>query len=166
MRRLFTFLVVTAVLAPMLALTPAPAGAAGVPLTCNVAATTTIVRNQVTGRYIWTINGKGTCTDSQSTYFADVLASGNSDGLGACTDSDVRNLDLNTTLTLVSSTTGQSQAILLNFGAPSTTYPVTTPFFVSRGGSVVGGGTLFTHIFLACPPLGTPSTAIYFELTR
>ena len=165
MRRLGIFLVVAAVLAPITALSPLPAGAAGL-LSCNAAANTTVVLDETTGLHEWTIVGKGTCTDNKSTYFMDLSASGTSDGLGVCTQSDVGNLDLDTVLTLVSTTTGQSQTMPLNLGAASSTYPVTTPFAVTRAGAPVGGGTLFTHIFLACPPLGTPSTTMYFEIIR
>jgi len=164
MRRIWAVLLVAATVATFLVVTK-PADAA-VPQSCNLAATTTIVRNQVTTKYVWTIAGKGTCTDSNSTYLADLSASGTSDTLGICTDSDVKNLDLNAVLTTTSTTTGIAKATTLNIGAPTTTYPVTTPFVAKSAGAVVGGGTIFTHVFLACPPLGTPSTAIYLELAR
>jgi hypothetical protein len=47
-----------------------------------------------------------------------------------------------------------------SWGAPKTNFPETTPFSVVRGGTVVGGGTIYTHIYAHCPPTGTPSAFV------
>lgn len=39
-------------------------------------------------------------------------------------------------------------------------FPETTPFQITRNGSVVGSGTIYTHIYAHCPPTGTPSAFV------
>ena len=143
--------------------TPGPTSAAGL-LTCDAAASTRIEADAASGLHRWDIVGQGVCSTNSSTYLLDLTAVGTSDGLGLCTTSDVGDLDLEAEIALVSATTGHREVAIVTFGAPSTTYPVTTPFVATRDGRTVGVGTIFTRIFLACPPAGSPSTRIVMEI--
>ena len=161
MRKLGAVAVGASLLIVLGGVAPAPTGAAGL-LTCDAAASTYI--EPESGLHHWTIEGQGICSTNSSTYFLDLSAVGTSEGLGLCTSSDVGNLDLDAEITLVSATTGHREVATVKLGAPSTTYPVTTPFVATRDGKTVGAGTIFTRIFLACPPAGSPSTRITMEI--
>jgi hypothetical protein len=101
----------------------------------------------------WTIVGSGSC----NTYALSFTATGTSQGLGNCGSDGapliVQDLDLVVTGTLTSSnpTDPAVIGILQHWTAPVTTYPLGTPFLVTRNtGEVFGGGVFWNHIYLNC----------------
>jgi len=117
----------------------------------------------------WSINLSGiTCTISPETLGGRAVGRGASQNLGLCPTPPstpngsltVDNLSINVTETLLGSIDNKTYSISENWGAPKTSFPETTPFSVTRGGTVVGGGTLYTHIYAHCPPTGTPSAYV------
>jgi len=101
----------------------------------------------------WTIAGSGSC----NTYALSFTATGTSQGLGKCGNDGlpflVQDLDLVVTGTLTSSnpTDPAVIGILQHWTAPVTTYPLGTPFLVTRNtGEVFGAGVFWNHIYLNC----------------
>ena len=135
----------------------------GAPLTCTLAAATTTVKT-VGSIYNWTINGAGSCINPATTSTAVLTVTGSSQGLGACDGGPVGNLELSGVLTLTSTNTGLIRAIPVRLFSPITTYPVVTAFLIQTPTGFAGAGTLFTHIFLACPPLGAPASTVVMEI--
>ena len=113
-----------------------------------------------TDTWAWSVSGIASCNDqSNGQYQVTFTGAGHSTGLGLCSsDGTVSNLSLAMDLTLYSVDTGLAKDVKETWGAPSTTFPETTPFLVTQNGNQVGQGTLFTHIFDHCPPGGTSST--------
>ena len=136
----------------------APAASAGTKdLICTTGANLQLI-NDIGNHWLWTLNGAGECTAPDSTYQAQIVGTGTSVGLGLCDASlVVTNLSIDVTLTLTSFTTGVVSTRLEKFSSPITTFPIATPFIVTGPGNIVGAGNLDTHIFLHCPPGGTPS---------
>jgi len=114
----------------------------------------------------WQSSGIASCgSGGQSQYEATFTAAGKSTGLGLCSpEGTVTNLALQVDMTFFKIDTGTPISIHEVWGADTTTFPETTPFLITRSGSQIGQGTLFTHIFDRCPPDGTPSTV--FEWTQ
>lgn len=141
------------------------ASAAGAgPITCTSSAAS---HYQYIGpTVVWTIAGRGSCVGSgQGTYFVDYTGTGTSTGHGACSSDNptVTDLDLKVAGTLTKTDTLQTKALLQSWTAPVTTFPVTTPFTVNQGGSPIGVGVAFTHIFFVCPPGGSDVATIVFD---
>ena len=134
------------------------------PMLCTIAAATNIQKNPVNGKYDWAIEGGGQCVNPQSASVAHLTAVGSSVGLGLCDGLVVKNFLLNAVLELTSANTGVTTSQQMRFVSPLSTYPVATPFLVRQNGALTGAGALSTHIFLACPPLGTPSTELVFTV--
>jgi len=139
---------------------PARAATGGTPITCTLAGTTSIVKNAT--NYSWTTHGIGSCINPGATQFAELDLAGTSDSLGLCDGPDgvLSNLDLNAVLKITNTITNNTRAITFKFTNPLTVYPAATPFEITHDGKVAGAGALFNHIFLACPPAGTPSTQV------
>ena len=150
-----------AALALAMAIVPISTGiaAAGVlpptPITCTAAGT--VLFSNGTQNTTWTIVGKGSCENNESTYFLDFTGTGTSDTLGICDIQEgvpepiVTNLDIHVLGTLTDPTTLIPQAINQHWVAPLTTYPVVTPFLVQNtSGGISGAGAFFNHIFLMC----------------
>jgi hypothetical protein len=120
------------------------------------------------GAWNWSLNGLGRCVNFLAgAYEVDIEGSGTSDSFGLCAprrgiDPDgvhglmVRNLRLDVEVTLLNLKTGVVRQINETWGAPITTFPVATPFSIGGTGAP-GSGSIFTRIFLACPPAGSPA---------
>ena len=134
------------------------------PLVCTIAAASNIQKNPLNNNYTWAIDGAGQCVNPATTSVAHLTAAGSSVGLGLCDGGLVQNLNLNVVLTLTSTNTGLVTTSNMKFVSPISTYPVVTPFLVRSNGAITGAGALSNHIFLACPPLGTPSTEVVFAV--
>ncbi|HJR19041.1 MAG TPA: hypothetical protein VJ922_04920 [Actinomycetota bacterium] len=145
-------------------------------IVCNAAAIVTIIPNPPgPGANQWSIVAKGSCAgDFQGTYMADVTGVGTSSTLGLCDGVDanptMQDFELSMTVALTSTSTGLTKLLTETWSAPLTTFPITTPFLISDGGSMsdndfVGAGNLLTHIFGNCPPGGTPSGQIAWART-
>jgi hypothetical protein len=143
-----------------------PAGAQTGTMECTGSGTVQLASG--TGSAVsWTVDLTGvSCVSSDETLGGTVGGTGTSDGLGLCpaAPSDptvpltVDNLRINATENL----SGGLGGVTVNdtWTAPLTTFPITTPFLIERGGSLVGAGTIFTHIYAQCPPAGTPSAFV------
>ena len=119
------------------------------------------------GAWNWSLNGLGLCVNFLAgAYEVDIEGSGTSDSIGLCAprrgiDPDgvhglvVRNLRLDVLVTLLNLKTGVVRQINETWGSPITTFPVATPFFIGGIGAP-GLGSIFTRIFLGCPPAGSP----------
>lgn len=131
------------------------------PIVCTAAGTVNYVDS--IGVDSWTLAGKGSCQgDLGGTYFLDFTGSGTSDALGLCDASIVvRNLDI-TILGTLTSFQGPSSVLRQHWVAPVTTYPFVTPFRIEGpgGGSIIGAGNFFNHIFLRCA--GSPVAQFEF----
>lgn len=164
-RRVLLATMAVALVTGSTALTPAThARAAAVPdLACTAGATLAIT-SDLPNHWLWAMSGGGQCIDTSAVYTAHVVASGQSDGLGLCSSSGVvLNLDLAVTLTLTSTVTGSAQVVTENWEAQATTFPIATPFTVVQKFLTIGAGNIDTHIFLRCPPGGTPSTFLVWD---
>jgi len=164
MRKVFIRLGLAVAIVGGLGVATVPAQAEPALTTCTMAGATTLVKNAVTGRYAWTINGVGSCINPASTHFAEISVAGSSQGLGECDGGPLQDLDLAAVLTLTSTSTGLVRAVPMRWYSPVTSYPLVTPFLIAQMSGLTGAGTLFTHIFLACPPLGTPASQLVFEI--
>ncbi|MEY2469693.1 MAG: hypothetical protein QOF21_2391 [Actinomycetota bacterium] len=162
MRKLSVRLALAAALLAGLGVVSIPAHAAtgGTPITCTLAGSTTIVKNAT--NYSWSTHGIGSCINPGATQFAELDVAGTSDSLGLCDGPSgvLSNLDLTAVLKMTNTVTNNTRVITFKFTNPLTVYPAATPFQITHDGSSAGAGTLFNHIFLACPPAGTPSTQI------
>ena len=103
----------------------------------------------------WTIVGQGSCNDISTTYAVSFTGAGTSSGLGLCSPEPlpfvVTNLRIVITGTLVDSLTQIPTPFTQLWVAPVTTYPLGTPFLVTRlNGDLIGAGNFFNHIFLQC----------------
>lgn len=147
---------------------PTPASATAFPpiLTCTAAGHLETV-SDVGIHYVWTLTGGGTCADSSTTYTTDIVAAGTSSGLGVCDVTGVvQNLSLDVSVTMTSTTDGSVRALSEQFASPLTTYPIATPFLVAKNSKTIGAGNLDTHLFVHCPPGGTPSTFLVWTQTE
>ena len=137
---------------------PLTAGTAGaispLPITCTAAGTVTFQNGSNTA---WQLLGRGSCQgDLEGTYFLDFVGSGTSDSLGNCDAMNggfvvpVTNLDLSIVGSLTNASTLVPKALTQHWTAPLTTYPIATPFSVEDGGSPIGTGVFFNHIFIQC----------------
>jgi hypothetical protein len=118
----------------------------------------------------WTITGQGTCLSQNNPYFLSFTGAGTSQGLGLCSNDGlpflVQDLDITVTGTLTSSdfTNPAVKGILQHWTAPITTYPLGSPFLVTRNtGDVIGGGVFWNHIFLNCQ--GSPEATFQWAYT-
>ncbi|MEY2469692.1 MAG: hypothetical protein QOF21_2390 [Actinomycetota bacterium] len=164
MRKVFVRLGLAVAIMAGLGMATVPANAEPALTACTMAGANTLVKNAITGRYAWTVHAVGSCINPASTHFAELTLAGSSQGLGECDGGPLQDLDLVGALTLTSTTTGLIRTVPLRFYSPVTSYPVVTPFLISQMSGLTGAGTLFTHIFLACPPLGTPASQLVFEI--
>lgn len=115
----------------------------------------------------WSIDLTGvTCVSSDETLGGTLNGTGTSQGLGLCPAAPSNpSIPLTVDGLSVSATESLSGfhgpvTVDDTWTAPLTTFPITTPFLITRGGSLVGAGTIFTHIFAQCPPTGTPSALV------
>jgi hypothetical protein len=117
----------------------------------------------------WSVSLSGvSCTSSAETLGGTAAGTGVSQNLGLCpappsspnSSLTVDNLAINTTENLVGSADNVSYTINETWSAAKTSFPESTPFSIVRGGQIVGGGTIYTHIFAHCPPTGTPSAFV------
>ena len=131
-------------------------------LECTAGADLEIVTDRP-GHYLWTLAGGGQCGDGNAVYTAHIDGAGTSVGLGLCDSGIVTNLDINVLLTLTSTVTGVVSTHSEDFEAQLTTFPIATPFTVVQNFNTVGVGNIDTHIFLHCPPGGTPSTFLVWD---
>jgi hypothetical protein len=159
----------TGALAVILAVTvfamPSPASA-GPRVNCEASGRVNITGQP--GAWNWSLNGLGLCVDYLAgRYQVGLEGSGTSDSFGLCAprrgiDPDgvhglvVRNLRLDVVVTLVNLKTGVVRQINETWGSPVTTFPVATPFVIGGAGAP-GLGSIFTRIFLGCPPGGSPA---------
>ena len=115
----------------------------------------------------WRVDLTGvSCVSADETLGGSVAGAGTSDGLGLCPAAPsnptipltVDNLNINATESL----SGFRGGVTVDdtWTAPLTTFPIATPFLITRGGSLVGVGSIVTHIFAQCPPAGTPSAFV------
>lgn len=115
----------------------------------------------------WTVDLTGvSCTATGGTLGGTLDGTGTSDGLGLCPSAPsdptipltVDNLNIGVTANL----SGARGGVTVNdtWSAPVTTFPIATPFVITRGGTLVGAGTITTHIFAHCPPSGSPSAFV------
>lgn len=115
----------------------------------------------------WSINLTGvSCTTSIESLGGTVSGGGSSQNLGLCpappssptSSLTVDNLNMDVTENL----SGAMGGVTVNetWGSSQTSFPETTPFQIREGGSVVGAGTIYTHIYAHCPPTGTPSAYV------
>lgn len=115
----------------------------------------------------WSIDLTGvSCVAGDGALGGTLAGAGTSQGLGLCPSPPssasipltVDDLSVNVTASL----SGARGAVTLadTWTAPLTTFPIATPFLITRGGSLVGAGTIVTHIFAQCPPTGTPSAVV------
>jgi hypothetical protein len=136
-------------------------------LLCMTAPAVTVIPDaRGGGIYDWFIHGpgglytpgNGRClgVTGQGTFGVLMQGSGTSTGLGVCSPTQpyVGNLALPIVLTLTRS--GGAPIVLIeHFRAVVTSYPLVTPFQVfDDAGSLIGLGTMQTHILLRCPPRG------------
>jgi hypothetical protein len=148
--------------------TTAPAGAVSpVPITCTAAGTFEAVSGPAVTQ--WTLSGVGSCQgDLEGTYIlGNLLVRGTSDSIGLCGDDGVvHNLSMAAKGTLVNVANPLKSKTLdgQTWGAPVTTYPVTTPFAITGpGGGVIGGGSISSRVFGKCPLVGgTPVMTVQF----
>jgi hypothetical protein len=105
--------------------------------------------------YDWTVSGDGSCTDvvTQARSAVHFGGDGTSVGLGVCSAGTVENLDLTLILTLTDAN-GTRHNVSETWSAPVTTFTDATPFAVSD--DATGVGTMVTHLFAKCPPMGSP----------
>jgi hypothetical protein len=137
---------------------PAPAGAVSpVPITCSASGTL----ETLTGPFAtqWKLVGAGSCQgDLEGTYILpNLLVQGTSDTIGLCDgDAVVTNLSMAAKGTLLNVANPMLSKTLdgQTWGAPVTTYPVTTPFVISKGGSEIGAGSITSRVFGKCPAVG------------
>jgi hypothetical protein len=115
----------------------------------------------------WTIDLTGaSCTTSLETLGGTVSGTGGSQNLGLCPappTSPTSSLTVDDlSIEVTESLSGALGGVTLDetWGASSTSFPETTPFQITRGGAVVGGGTIYTHIYAHCPPTGSPSAYV------
>lgn len=141
------------------ALVPAPRAEAvsPVPITCTVGGMLEVTSGPALTH--WKLAGGGSCQgDLEGTYLLpNLLVQGTSDSIGLCDDQGVvTNLSMSATGTLVNLANPMASKSLggQTWGAPVTTFPVTTPFVITAGGSPIGAGTINTRIFGKCPLIG------------
>jgi hypothetical protein len=141
---------------------PASAAAPGF-ITC-VATPAIHVSASVTtpGQYDWTVVGSGACVAPKGTLTVTLNGAGKSTGLGLCTGLVVQDLDIAVTMQLTRVFSGETFTKNYHWVGTITTFPLVTPFAVNNSdqSQTVGVGTMFTHIFLACPPGGNDSSAV------
>jgi hypothetical protein len=173
-RRVIIIVVALAALAALM-LPTVPASAAG-QIVCNAAGTLEILGNPPGPQANqWSLTGRGSCLgDNQGTYFADITGVGTSDTLGLCDSPSsalVTNFEMQLTVTLTSTSDPQNSKVLTErWSAPLTTFPIATPFVVTDGGlqnedEYQGAGSILTHIYAQCPPLGTSAAEIVWART-
>jgi hypothetical protein len=147
---------------------------AGVPVTINCTVLdfgggnggTTFTNIPGTDNWDWALQGVASCNgDNGGQYEVTFTGAGSSEGLGICTSGSILNLSLNMDLSVYSVQEGTTKLVHENWGAPVTTFPITTPYAVTQNGNAIGLGTLFTHIFDNCPPEGTPDTVYQWVQT-
>lgn len=109
--------------------------------------------------YKWSMKPGGICVgDLKGPYRVKGSIVGTSQGLGLCDGSlVVTDLNLDARLLLVSSKgPAFNRFVHETWFAPITTYPFVTPFLASDASGeegeppIVGGGVIFSHIFLNC----------------
>jgi len=157
--------VATVVTAVSLCVVGAPTASASLTpnLECTTGANLEVI-NDIGNHWLWSLNGGGQCADGNTTYQAQVAGTGTSTGLGLCDASGVvTNLSIQVSLTLTNVVTGEITTRLEKFSSPITTFPIATPFIVTGSGNTIGAGNLDTHIFLHCPPGGTPSAFLVWD---
>lgn len=104
----------------------------------------------------WTLVGQGSCFgDFEGTYALSFTGAGTSQGLGLCSDPTLPFIVTNLNIVLTGSLTNLAdlsvKPITQRWSAPLTTYPLGTPFLVSKlDGTFLGGGNFLNHIFLNC----------------
>jgi len=164
-RRMLLAAMATALITGSTALTPAThARAAGLEdLACSAGATLAIT-SDLPHHWLWALAGGGQCVGLDAVYTANIAGSGTSTGLGLCDSSGVVvDLDIDMALTLTSTVTGQAKAEDDHWQSQVTTFPLSTAFTVVHNFITVGLGNLDTHIFIHCPPGGTPSTFLVWD---
>jgi hypothetical protein len=125
-------------------------------LVCTAAGTVDIARATPAAGYDWTVSGTGSCAEGKATQVLAFTGTGTSDTLGLCDRSVlVRNLSINVTMTLTNVLTGEVRTLSHTWSLALTTFPLTTPFTIDN--DTMGVGTVFSHIRLMCPPVGTGS---------
>ena len=153
-RRKFRNIVLVVTLTAALAsVVGGPADAAGIPPRLCTAAGTILTTTGTPDT--WTIVGQGSCNDLSSTYAVSFTGAGTSNGLGLCSPEPlpfvVTDLRIAITGTLVDSLTQIPTPFIHVWVAPITTYPLGTPFLITRpNGDLIGAGNFFNHIFLNC----------------
>ena len=147
--------------------TPSAEAVSPVPITCTVGGSLEATSGPDLTH--WKLVGGGSCQgDLEGTYFIpNLLVQGTSDSMGLCGDQGVvTNLSLAAKGTLVNLANPMASKTLAGqtWGAPVTTFPVTTPFLITGpGGDNIGGGTINTRIFGKCPLIGgSPAMTIQF----
>lgn len=105
------------------------------------------------------IASNGVCAgDFNDPYDVTIKGVGRARTYGLCSsDLLVTDLAIDVQATFVQVASGVTVTQQQLWTAPVSTNPVTMPFTIRRGADLAGGGTLFTRIFLNCPPAGTPA---------
>ena len=131
------------------------------PITCTAAAQVAQTPGPGNLDYGWSVSGQGSCQgNGKGTYAAQIVGVGTSKTLGYCSGSAfVQNLDIAMTVTLTNVSSGKVTTLSQNWGAPVTTFPVAVPFLI-RDKGIVGAGVIFNHLFVQCPPGGSPAAQI------
>lgn len=149
-----------------LGLTAAPAGAAASTMVCTASGTVEL-SSAADGSVGWSLDLSGvSCTGPSETLGGSAEGSGTSQDLGLCPappsspDSSLTVHGLQ--VDMVEQLSGALGATTVSevWGASQTLFPGTTPFEITRSGTVVGVGTISTHVFAHCPPAGTPSAYV------
>jgi len=161
-KRMRSLVVAGAILATVLVVPASPASAEPLPVLCEAAGLVNVVPSAL--GTTWQVSGAGSCKgDLNGTYLLNLDGVGTSDNIGLCGDSGyVSNLNLMMNVTLTNVLTLVPRTHVQRWGAAVTTFPVASPVGIFEGGSLVGGGVIFTRIFAQCPTQGTPVASFEF----
>jgi hypothetical protein len=138
----------------------APANAAPAPglITCVATPRVHVEESTTTpGQFDWTVNGGGACVAAKGTLTVRIFGEGTSTGLGLCSGLFVQDLDIAMTVLVTRVFSGETYVANNHWVASLTTFPVATPFVVNNADNTQshGAGSIFSHIFLGCPPGGS-----------
>ena len=154
---------VSAMLAVGMVMAVAPAGHAAITeLACTGGGQIDIAK-AADGSYSWLLSGVGTCTPpNHPAQPRQVTLAGKAStpGLGICSSQALIapfNLDIAATFVETTATRSVSTVQAQHWAIPASTFPVVSEFLITdASGGALGAGELETHIFLHCPPDGTP----------
>ena len=152
---------VAAVAIPASRIVTGRAVSSGDNLICNAAGTLTLTPS-IGGRWVWEFSGGGSCIgDAKSPQIVSFAGSGSSQGLGACGPSGtVSDLSMTMAVSFLDPTVNETTVLLETWGAGTTTFPIATPFDITKSGATLGAGNLDTHLYAHCPPGGTSAAFV------